>query len=291
MVVTAHRSGKNLREKLKQYNQYRNLSMQYLLLPVLSFFVGIIVGLTGIGGASLITPMLIFIFQVPPSVAVSSDVVAATLMKVIGGFKHWQQKTLDFQVVKWLALGSVPGSLTGVGLLYLIRRSEVFNLDSIILRLLGVMMLLVTLSGLGQFLLKAFDSELQVPSLPKFDLKTTSGRLMTLAVGAFLGCMVGMTSVSSGSMFAIVLITFFQLDSRKLVGTDLAQAAILLVFTSLGHLGLGTVDWSLVLPIWLGTVPGVLIGAKLCKKIPQGALRLVIYGILIMVSWKLVQPV
>ena len=265
--------------------------MQYLLLPILSFFVGIIVGLTGVGGASLITPMLIFIFQVPPSIAVSSDVAAATLMKVIGGFKHWQQKTLDLQVVIWLALGSVPGSLTGVGLLYLIRRSEVFNLDSIILRLLGVMMLLVTLLGLGQFFLKAFDSEWQFPSLPKFNLKTTSGRMMTLAVGAFLGCMVGMTSVSSGSMFAIVLITFFQLDARKLVGTDIAQAAILLGFTSLGHLGLGTVDWSLVLPIWLGTVPGVLLGAKLCKKIPQGALRLVIYGILIMVSWKLVQPV
>lgn len=83
--------------------------MNYLLLPSLSFLVGIIVGLTGIGGASLITPMLIFIFQVPPAIAVSSDVVAATLMKVVGGFKHWQQQTLDLRVVKWLTLGSVPG--------------------------------------------------------------------------------------------------------------------------------------------------------------------------------------
>ena len=83
--------------------------MNYLLLSSLSLFVGIVVGLTGIGGAALLTPMLIFVFQVPASVAVSSDVVAATLMKVVGGFKHWKQQTLEPQVVKWLVLGSVPG--------------------------------------------------------------------------------------------------------------------------------------------------------------------------------------
>jgi uncharacterized protein len=86
----------------------------------------------------------------------------------------------------------------------------------------------------------------------------------------------------------MVLISFFRLDSRKFVGTDLAQAAILLFFTSIGHIFLGTVDWSLVLPIWLGTVPGVVVGAKLCQMIPQGTLKVIIYGILGIVSWKLV---
>ena len=262
--------------------------MHHLLLPLLSFIVGIIVGLTGVGGASLITPMLIFIFQVPPSVAVSSDVVAATLMKAIGGVKHWQQKTLDPQVVKWLAFGSVPGSLTGVGILYLIKHSGVHNVDYILLRLLGVMMLVVTLSALAQLLLKIVFPTLKLPELPKFDLKTKLGRLLTIGVGAVLGCMVGLTSVSSGSMFALVLIAFFRLDPRKLVGTDISQAAILLSFTSLGHLSLGSVDWSLVIPIWLGTVPGVLVGAKLCKLTPQRSLRFVIYSILLIVSWKLV---
>jgi uncharacterized protein len=99
---------------------------------------------------------------------------------------------------------------------------------------------------------------------------------------------VGLTSVSSGSMFALVLIAFFQLDAQKLVGTDLVQAAILLSFTSLGHLGLGTVDWSLVIAIWIGSIPGVLIGAKLCQLIPQRPLRFMLYMLLIMVSWKLV---
>lgn len=265
--------------------------MNYLLLPLLSFFVGIIVGLTGVGGASLITPMLIFMFQVPPSIAVSSDVVAATLMKVVGGFKHWQQRTLDLQTVKWLALGSVPGSLSGVGILHFIRHTGAFNLDHILLRLLGVMMLLVTLSALAQLLLLTFVPNLQLPELPKFDLTTKLGCVLTLSVGAFLGCFVGLTSLSSGSLFALVLIAFFRLDSHKLVGTDISQAAILLIFTSLGHLTLGTVDWSLVLPIWLGTVPGVLIGSKLCQITPQRALRFGIYTILVGVSWKLVHQV
>jgi uncharacterized protein len=262
--------------------------MDLLLLPLLSLLIGIIVGLTGIGGASLITPMLIFVFQIPPAIAISSDVVAATLMKIVGGFKHWQQNTVDVKVITWLALGSVPGSLTGVGILYLLKHVAKLNLDNILMRLIGVMILIVTCLGIGQFLLKVFFPDFQPPKLPEFDLDTTWGRIQTLIVGSVLGCMVGMTSVSSGSLFAMVLISFFRLDPRKLVGTDLTQAAILLSFTSLGHIFLGTVDWSLVLPIWLGTVPGVIIGAKLCQMIPQHTLKLVIYGILGMVSWKLV---
>ncbi len=262
--------------------------MDFLLLPFFSFLVGIIVGLTGVGGASLITPMLIFIFQVPPAVAVSSDVVAATLMKVVGSIKHWQQKTLDVQAVKWLALGSVPGSLVGVGILHLIKQQKEHQLNHITLHLLGLTILLVTVLALVQMLLLTFFPNLQLPELPKFDLTTQLGRLQTISIGAFLGCIVGLTSVASGSMFALVLIAFFRLDAKKLVGTDISQAAILLLFTAVGHLTLGTVDWSLVLPIWLGSVPGVLLGAKICQSVPQKPLRFMVYFILMMVSAKLV---
>jgi uncharacterized protein len=265
--------------------------MDYLLLPFLSFFVGIIVGLTGIGGASLITPMLIFIFHVPPSIAVSSDVVAATLMKIVGSVKHWEQKTVDTKVVKWLAFGSVSGSLFGVGILHFIKSTGKYNLDNILLRLLGVMILLVTLLALIQLLLLTFFPKLGFPELPKLDLETNFGRFVTVILGAILGCFVGLTSVSSGSMFALLMIAFFRLDARKLVGTDISHAAILLLFTSLGHLSLGTVDWGLVVPIWLGSVPGVLLGAKLCQIALQRPLRFIIYAILMMVSWKLVHQV
>lgn len=261
--------------------------MDYLLLSCLSFAVGIVVGLTGIGGASLITPMLVFVFQVPASVAVSSDVVAATLMKVVGGVKHWRQQTIDCAAVKWLAIGSVPGSLGGVALLHRLRSLGSFNLDSLLLHLIGYAILLVTATALIQLLLMTVAPSWQLPPLPKIRLETVQGKVSAIAIGAMLGCIVGLTSVSSGSMFALVLIALFQLDTRKLVGTDLAQAAILLSFTSIGHLTLGTVDWSLVVPIWLGSVPGVLIGARLCKLIPQRPLRFSIYLILVMVSWKL----
>lgn len=261
--------------------------MDFLLLPLFSFLIGIVVGLTGIGGASLITPMLIFVFQVPPAIAVSSDVVAATLMKIVGSIKHWQQQTLDVQVVKWLALGSVPGSLFGVGILHLIKQNG-HNLNDIMLHLLGVTILLVTALALVQMLLLIFFPKFQLPELPKFDLKTQLGRLQTLSIGAFLGCIVGLTSVSSGSMFALALIAFFRLDAHKLVGTDISQAAILLLFTAIGHLTLGTVDWSLVLPIWFGSIPGVLLGTKICQIVPQKPLRFITYSILMMVSLKLV---
>jgi uncharacterized membrane protein YfcA len=263
-------------------------SMDYLLLPLLSFFVGIIVGLTGVGGASLITPMLIFVFHVPAAVAISSDVVAATLMKVVGGFKHWKQQTVDLKIVKWLLLGSVPGSLTGVGILHIIRRTGAGDINQILIHLLGIMLMVIALSAIAQLSLKTFIPKLDLPEPPKFDLETKFGRILTVSVGAVLGLLVGMTSVASGSMFAIVLIAFFRLDSRKLVGTDILQAAILLICTAFGHLTLGTVNWGLVLPIWLGTVPGVLVGAKLCNITPQGFLRLVIYAILMSVGWKLV---
>lgn len=265
--------------------------MNYPLLSALSLGVGILVGLTGIGGASLITPMLILVFQVPASVAISSDVVAATLMKGVGGVRHWQQETVDFSAVKWLAYGSVPGSLIGVALLHWLRQNGELNLDALLLRLLGGAILLITLTALIQLLLLVFAPQFQLPNLPKLDLTTWRGQSGAIGLGAVLGLLVGMTSVSSGSLFALVLIAFFHLDARKLVGTDLVQAAVLLLFTSIGHLGLGTVDWSLVVPIWIGSIPGVLIGAKLCQIAPQRLLRFVLYLVLVAVSWKLVHSV
>lgn len=261
--------------------------MNDLLLTTLSFLVGIIVGLTGIGGASLITPMLIFIFHVPPAMAVSSDVVAATLMKVVGSVKHWQQNTLDIRVVKWLTVGSVPGSLIGVVLLHFLRQKHESYLDCILLRFIGFVLLSVTVIALVDWLgLSSFKS-----LFPKFDLTTGLGRGLTIGIGSILGCLVGLTSISSGAMFALVLMSFFEIDPHKLVGTDISQASILLMFTSLGHLSLGTVHWDLVIPIWLGSIPGVLVGAKLCQFVPQNTLKLVIYGILLMVSGKLVYTV
>ncbi|MBR8830651.1 MAG: hypothetical protein N5P05_000848 [Chroococcopsis gigantea SAG 12.99] len=264
--------------------------MDYPLLTLSSFFVGIIVGLTGIGGASLITPMLIFLFQVPATTAVGSDVVAAGLLKVVGSVRHWQQKTVDLTVVKWLALGSVPGSALGLTSFHYCQiHKDVCQIDRILPHAIGVVLLAVTLLALTELSLSLLFPATVFISLPKLDLGTKSGQLTAIALGAILGYLVGLTSISSGSLFALVLMTFFQLDARKLVGTDMSQASILLTCTSIGHLGLGTVDWSIVLPIWCGGLPGVLVGAKLCGYVPRNALQVLIYGLLVSVSWKLLQ--
>jgi uncharacterized protein len=262
--------------------------MDYSLLASFSFVIGMVVGLTGIGGASLITPMLILVFQVPASVAISSDIVAAALMKGAGGWKHWQQETLEPSVVKWLALGSVPGSLAGVVLLRWLRQLDTFDLDALLLKLVGTLIFCAALIALVQLMLKAFWPKMPAPELPKIDLSTGQGRIQSMLIGAVLGSLVGITSVSSGSLFILVLVAFFQLDAQKLVGTDLAHAAILLAFTAVGHILLGAVDWHLVIPIWLGSVPGVVVGATLCQIAPQRILRFGIYLLLAGVSWQLV---
>ncbi|MFN9608112.1 MAG: sulfite exporter TauE/SafE family protein [Pseudanabaena sp.] len=261
--------------------------MNYFLLSGFSFIVGTVVGLTGIGGASLITPMLIFMFNVPAAIAVGSDIVAATMMKAIASISHWRQETVDFQVVKWLAFGSVPGALLGVVILHILQ-SQGWSLDSFLLPSIGTVILLVTIAGLVQLSLATFAPNISPLSFTTFDLETTNGKTKAILTGFILGCMVGLTSVSSGSLFALVLMTFFRLDARKLVGTDITQAAILLGFTSLGHLSLGTVDWHIVIPIWIGSVPGVILGSKICKLAPQRALRYLIFIILLTVSWKLI---
>ncbi|MFM6059536.1 MAG: sulfite exporter TauE/SafE family protein [Microcystis aeruginosa] len=264
--------------------------MDYSLLAIFSFFIGIIVGLTGIGGSSLITPLLIFVFQVPATTAVGSDVVAAGLMKVVGTVRHWQQQTIELEVVKWLVIGSVPGSLLGlVGFRYFQQNSSL-NLDQWLPHIIGLVLMIVTVLAALELLISLFFPDLSPWSWPKLDLTTRSGQIKTTVLGAILGYLVGLTSISSGSLFALVLMTFFHLDSRKLVGTDLSQASILLTCTSIGHLGLGTVDWNLVLPIWLGAIPGVVVGARLSEYLPKNALKILLYTVLVTVSWRLLQP-
>ncbi|WP_287128451.1 sulfite exporter TauE/SafE family protein [Candidatus Cyanaurora vandensis] len=257
-------------------------------LSLASFFVGVLVGLTGVGGAALMTPLLILFFNVPGSIAIGSDIVSATLMKVVGGYKHWQQETVDLEIVKWLALGSVPGSFLGIAFLHYAKAQGMVNLDGLMIRFVGFVILIVAVSALATMFIKTFAKGIKLIEMPKIDLKTQQGRIAAMAIGAVLGSAVGLTSVGSGSLFALALIAFFRLDPQKLVGTDIVQAAILLIFTAVGHWSLGTVNWSLVFPIWLGTVPGVLVGAKLCTLTPKPALQFALYSILVTVGWQLV---
>ncbi len=256
-----------------------------------AFIVGIVVGLTGVGGAALVTPMLIFLFHIPGSTAIGSDIVSAVLMKLVGGYKHYQQKTADLEVVKWMLFGSIPGSLSGIGLLLLAKHFNIEHLDNTLIRFVGVVLVFISFIALATLAMKLFAPNFKLPSYPPVDLNTTKGRLLVVGLCYVLGAILGLTSIGSGSLFALVLIAVFQLDARKLVGTDIIHAAILLVVTAIGHLGLGTVNWNLVIPIWIGTVPGVLVGAHLVKVVNRTLLRTVLYTILIIVGWQLAHGV
>ncbi len=259
-----------------------------LTLIFASFLVGTVVGLTGVGGAALMTPLLILFFHIPPTMAIGSDIVSATLMKVVGGYKHWKQQTVDLEIVKWLTFGSIPGSAVGIAVLWWAKIQGIKNLDKSLIHVLGFVIFAVAASSLAIMAIQFFAKDVKLPEPPKFDLKERSGQIATIAVGAILGAAVGLTSVGSGSLFALAMIAFFRLDPQKLVGTDIVQAAILLIFTAVGHWSLGNVDWNLVLPIWAGTVPGVLVGAKLCTIMPKPVLRLALYSILVTVGWQLI---
>ncbi|MBV8882679.1 MAG: sulfite exporter TauE/SafE family protein [Chroococcidiopsidaceae cyanobacterium CP_BM_RX_35] len=259
----------------------------FLSLVAAAFIVGIVVGLTGVGGAALVTPMLIFLFHIPGSIAIGSDIVSAVLMKVVGGSKHYQQKTVDMQVVKWMLCGSIPGSVSGIGLLFLAKHLQFESLDPILLRLVGAVLVFISVIALTALALRLFAPKFKLPTYPPVDLDTARGRLIVVGICYLLGAILGLTSVGSGSLFALVLIGAFRLEARKLVGTDIIHAAILLLVTAVGHLGLGTVNWNLVVPIWIGTVPGVLVGAHLCKIVNRTALRAGLYVILFTVGWQL----
>ena len=154
--------------------------MNYLFLSSLSLLVGTLVGLTGIGGAALITPMLILGFHVPAAIAISSDVVAATLMKIVGSCQHWRQQTVDWQVVRWLATGSVPGSLVGVAILHHLQGIKSLNLDALLLQGVGLAILGITSIALVQLLLLTFAPHLQLPATPKLNLNSFQGKAFRL---------------------------------------------------------------------------------------------------------------
>jgi uncharacterized membrane protein YfcA len=150
--------------------------MDYSLLAIFSFFIGIVVGLTGICGASLITLLLIFVFQVPATTAVGADIVAAGLMKVVGTVRHWQQKTIELDVVKWLIVGSVPNSLLGLVIFRYFQHSSLINLDDFLPHAIGLVLIIVTAIVALELLISLFFPDLSILSFPKLDLTTRSGR-------------------------------------------------------------------------------------------------------------------
>lgn len=231
--------------------------------------VGLLVGMTGIGGGSLMTPLLILVFGVNPLTAVGTDLAYGAVTKTVGGFKHLRQKTVDMSLSKWMAVGSVPAAIGGVYALELIERSAGADFDDLLIAVLGGALLLCG----GLTLARAvFLKRLHGRERDSVEMDRRS-KISAVVLGVFVGFVLGVTSAGSGAIIAVGLILLFRLVPTRVVGTDVFHAAILLWAAALAHIVAGNVDFALAGTILLGSVPGVWVGSHLSVRVPTAALR------------------
>jgi len=231
--------------------------------------VGILIGLTGIGGGSLMTPLLVLFAGVPPVVAIGTDLAYGAVTKTLGGWQHWRKGTVDLGVSKWLAVGSVPGALVGVWLLGRLHAAYGKDFEPTLLGAIAVALLIVALTILGRalFMPKLVARERHSVT------QTTRTKITAASIGAVLGLILGVTSVGSGALIGLALILVFKLAPHRVVGTDVFHAAILLWAAGIAHFVSGNVDFVLMGTILIGSLPGVVIGTQLIGHVSATALR------------------
>ncbi len=231
--------------------------------------VGVLVGMTGIGGGSLMTPLLILVLGTQPVVAIGTDLAYGAITKTLGGWRHLRKGTVDLGVAGWLCLGSAPGSLIGVVAVSRLHASFGDSFDSPLLVAVAGALLVAGLATLVRalFLPKLVARERERVVM---DRRT---KVQAVAIGFVLGVVLGVTSVGSGALIGLALILVFRLTPHRVVGTDVFQAAVLLWVAGLGHFVSGNVDLGLMVNILIGSLPGVWIGAALMTRVPSGGLR------------------
>ena len=266
-----------------------NLHIDWLL-AVASFGIGIVVGLTGMGGGALMTPVLVLFFNVPPLTAVSSDLVASAVMKPVGSVVHLRRGTVHLGLVKWLCIGSIPGAFSGVLIARALGRGE--EVQSVIRTALGIALLLaaggLTLRAYLRLVEYARRRDGRADPLPQGKPSVVLRPVPTVVLGALGGLVVGMTSVGSGSLIIIALMALYPtLKASELVGTDLAQAVPLVASAALGHILFGAFKMDLTTSLLAGCIPGVWLGAHLSARAPGGLVRRALAFVLVASALKL----
>ena len=260
------------------------------LLTAASFGIGIVVGLTGMGGGALMTPVLVLFFQIPPLTAVSSDLVASAIMKPVGSYVHLRRGTVHLGLVKWLCIGSIPGAFSGVLIARALGQGQ--EVQDVIRIALGVALLLaaagLTVRAYLRLVEHARRRDGRAAPLPQgkptVDLKVGP----TILLGVIGGIVVGMTSVGSGSLIIIALMGLYPtLKASELVGTDLVQAVPLVASAAIGHLLFGDFHLDLTTSLLLGCIPGVWVGAHLSARAPGGLVRRALAFVLLASALKL----
>ncbi|MFM8232872.1 MAG: sulfite exporter TauE/SafE family protein [Candidatus Methylopumilus sp.] len=245
------------------------------------FLVGLLVGLTGVGGGSLMTPILVLFFHIKPALAVGTDLLYASITKSVGIFAHGKLGNIDWKIVKRLMLGSIPASIFTTFYLRQIDVSSTGAVD-IIKFYLGIALLLTSIAVIFRpFLIERSKIIL---------LKTENAiAITTILLGLVLGGLVTLTSVGAGALgVTALLIIYPKIGITKIVGTDIAHAVPLTLVAGLGHASLGTVDYSLLSVLLIGSIPGIYIGSHLSSKVSEQSVRYVLALILIYVGQKLI---
>jgi len=250
------------------------------IFPLTGLFVGLLIGLTGIGGGALMTPFLILVLGTRPTVAVGTDLVYGAVTKLVGAGMHWRLGTVDLQLVKRLAYGSVPGGVAAVMVLRFLPDS--LDADEFVRRALGAVLMLVAVVLLSRHV------GIRLPQMPE-RWRTAMQGSGTVAVGGFVGALVGFTSVGSGSLLVPFLVSVYRLSAAQVVGTDVFHAAILVTVTAVGHAQGGTVDWVIVTGLLVGSIPGVAIGSWMAPRLPARALRLALATLLLLTGINLLR--
>ncbi len=248
--------------------------------PLLILFglgVGLLVGMTGIGGGSLMTPLLIIVIGVQPVTAIGSDLAYGAVTKTVGGIKHFRQRTVAIRLSTWMAVGSVPAAVLGVYVLEALERAYGGDFESLLLTMVAAAVLFSGVATLVRavFLTKLIERERRGFRLTKKD------RIVAASVGVFVGFVLGITSAGSGALIAVALIYIFRLVPTRVVGTDVFHAALLLWAAAIAHIVAGNVDYALVGTILLGSLPGVWFGSHMSVRLPTGALRTALGVVLI----------
>jgi uncharacterized membrane protein YfcA len=231
--------------------------------------IGVLVGMTGMGGGSLMTPLLILIFGIQPTTAIGTDIFYSAVTKTVGGWRHFRMKTVNMELVKWLAMGSVPAAVAGVAVVSVLEKHiGEDRLDSLVYAVLGGTLLMVGVITLTRALILRD----LVEERDRFEVERRH-KVAAIVIGATTGFVIGVTSAGSGTVIAILLIAVYRLAPKKVVGTDVFHAAILLWAAGIAHWVGGNVDFTLAANILIGSVPGVIIGAALSDRAPQGFIR------------------
>jgi uncharacterized membrane protein YfcA len=251
-------------------------------LSLTGLLIGLLVGMTGMGGGALLTPLLILLFGFKPTLAVGTDILHGAVFKTFGAVRHRRLGTVHARLTLWMLAASAPFSLLGVQVAEWLESKNGEGVDSLSAKVIGAALIL---GGLG-FLAKTYVRRGVQPDNAPFILGRRE-HVIAVVLGAAGGFIVGLTSVGSGTFFALVMLLVFPLTAAKIVGTDIFHAAGLLWVAGLSHLIHGNVDLTAMGWLLLGSVPGILLGSQLTVRLPDRSLRVGLATVLLLSGVKL----